>query len=207
MLAGGIDQFEAFLSAHETYFEGIVQRLTILDNHDMNRFLFLAGNDQRRLRLGALLIYTLAGNPIHYYGTEAGVTQERPTHQGERGFFEEARQPMLWGQQADQELMAYFQRLTQLRHANPALRTGTRKLQYLDSKTGAYVYERQLGKGRFLVAFNLDEVPQVITLNLAGFVGAKDLLNNQKLEADRNMLRIHLAPLSGALIGMEKDNE
>ena len=202
-----IDQFEAFLSAHETYFEGIVQRLPILDNHDMNRFLFLAGNDQRRLRLGALLIYTLAGNPIHYYGTEAGVTQERPTHQGERGFFEEARQPMLWGQQADQELMAYFQRLTQLRHANPALRTGTRKLQYLDSKTGAYVYERQLGKGRFLVAFNLDEVPQVITLNLAGFVGAKDLLNNQKLEADRNMLRIHLAPLSGALIGMEKDNE
>ena len=202
-----IDQFEAFLSAHETYFEGVFERLTILDNHDMNRFLFLAGNDQRRLKLGALLIYTLEGNPINYYGTEAGVTQERPTHQGERGLFEEARQPMLWGEQADQELIAYFQRLTELRHAHPALRKGNRKVLHLDAETGAYVYERQLGKGRFLVAFNLDEEPRVITLNLAEFVGAKDLLNNQKLEADGNMVSIHLSPLSGTLIGMEKDDE
>lgn len=198
-----IDQFEAFLSAHEAYFDGLVQRLTLLDNHDMNRFLFLAGNDQRRLKLGALLIYTLAGNPINYYGTEAGVTQERPTHQGERGLFEEARQPMLWGNQADQDLIEYFQRLVGLRQTYPALRTGARKVQHLDTESGAYLYERQLEDQRLLVAFNLGENPQLLTLDLVGFAGAKDLLNNQKLDADGNLLSIHLAPLSGAIIGME----
>ena len=59
----GLAAFESFLTAHEAYFSGLFDRLTILDNHDMNRFLFLAGNDRRRLKLGALLIYTLAGRP------------------------------------------------------------------------------------------------------------------------------------------------
>lgn len=202
-----LDQFEAFLSAHEAYFEGVFERLTILDNHDMNRFLFLAVNDQRRLKLAALLIYTLTGNPINYYGTEAGVTQERPTHQGERGLFEEARQPMLWGDQADHELTSYFQRLVELRLAYPALRKGKRKLLHLDVETGAYVYERQLGEQQLLVTFNLDAKPRVLTLDQPGFAWAKDLLNNQKLETNGNILSIHLAPLSGALIGMEKDDE
>ncbi|MCX6050618.1 MAG: alpha-amylase family glycosyl hydrolase [Chloroflexi bacterium] len=48
-----------------------------IDNHDMNRFAWVAGNDLRRLRLAAGLLLALGGPPIIYYGTEVGLTQPR----------------------------------------------------------------------------------------------------------------------------------
>jgi glycosidase len=53
-------EFEAFLSAHESYFGDTLLRVSILDNHDMNRFLFLAGNDTSKLKVAALVLMTLS---------------------------------------------------------------------------------------------------------------------------------------------------
>ncbi len=50
-------------------------RPTFLDNHDMNRFLWVVGGDTRRLRLAALFQCTLPDPPIIYYGTEVGRSQ------------------------------------------------------------------------------------------------------------------------------------
>ena len=200
-----LDQFDAYLNLHEAYFEGLLDRLTILDNHDMNRFLFLSGNDKRRLKLGALLIYTLAGNPINYYGTEVGVTQERPTHYNERGFFEEARQPMLWDGEADPDLLETFQRLTALRHSHPALRSAARRTVHLDPQRMTYAYQRELDGITWLVAFNLSKETQRI--RLPG-VGTKTLVdhvrdifaNPHPLEIQAGSLVVVLPPMSGSLV-------
>lgn len=196
--------FESFLGAHERFFDGLIDRLTILDNHDMNRFLYLAGDDRRRLKAGALLIYTLAGNPINYYGTEAGVSQERPTHIGERGFFEEARQPMLWDDDADQELIAFFRRLVALRKAYPALRRGVRKVVHLDAAAGTYAYLRQLESEKLVAAFNLSEDPQTLQLDLPTVTQASNLLNDQQVQIRHGTLHISLEPISGALLKLEE---
>ena len=47
----------------------------------MNRFLWITGGDKRRLKLAALCQFALAGQPVIYYGTEVGLSQERDVRQ------------------------------------------------------------------------------------------------------------------------------
>lgn len=194
-------QFEAFLSAHERYFEGTLERLTILDNHDMNRFLFLSGNNVQRLKLGALVLYTLAGSPINYYGTEAGVTQERPTHYGGYGYFEEARARMLWGSEQNQDLLETFRRLVMLRAAHPALRDGSRAAVLLDEARGLYGYRRVLEGESILVLFNTGKQPQQIELVWDRGDEVVELLSGIPIKIENDRLAINLPPESGAIIG------
>ncbi|MBF6589454.1 MAG: DUF3459 domain-containing protein [Ktedonobacterales bacterium] len=97
-------------------------RATLLDNHDMNRFLWLAEGDKARLRLAATCQMTLDGTPILYYGTEVGLSQTADAAQ-ENAF---ARAPMLWGADQDHEILAHYHALCALRRGHPALRHGSR---------------------------------------------------------------------------------
>src|SRR5207237_2283492 len=63
----------AWLDAHDDAFPGLALG-TLLDNHDMNRFLWMAGGDARRLKLAATLLMTLPCMPVIYYGPEVGLT-------------------------------------------------------------------------------------------------------------------------------------
>ena len=96
-------------------------RATLLDNHDMPRFLSLAGGDTARLRLAATCQMTLEGTPIIYYGTEVGATQPSDAEVEE---VEHARGPMPWGEAQDRALLAHFRALCLLRRGHPALRYG-----------------------------------------------------------------------------------
>jgi glycosidase len=188
------------LTGHEAYFEGVYDRLTILDNHDMNRFYFLSGNDPGKLRLATLVLYTLAGTPINYYGTEVGVTQAMPTHYGGHGYFEEARQPMLWGDGQDKALLDYFGRLTAIRKKFPWLRGGERETIHLDAAAGTYVYLRIANGGRLLVAINTSADHRTAEVTLDGFEGADNLLNANPVMTEGNQIKIQLAPRSGAVL-------
>lgn len=95
-------------------------RATLLDNHDMHRFLWLAENDRDRLKIAAACLLTLPGTPIIYYGTEVGVAQRAGPY-GQDAF---ARMPMRWGADQDGDLLAWFRRLIALRRDHPALRGG-----------------------------------------------------------------------------------
>jgi glycosidase len=86
---------------------------TFLDNHDMDRFLFLANGDKDALRRAAATQMRLPGPPIIYYGTEVGLTQNEGTNDGLG--LDAARIPMIWGEQQDEELFAYFQDLIRMR--------------------------------------------------------------------------------------------
>ncbi len=193
-----LDKFDAFLTRHEAYFGGMFDRLTILDNHDMNRFLFLAGNDPAKLKLGALVLYTLAGNPINYYGTEAGVTQKMPIHHDGHGYFEEARAPMLWGTDQNPELVEFFRKLVALRQQHPELAGANRITIHLDDRQGTYAYLRCQ---KLLVALNTSAEERLVSLALDGFQGKTDLLTGQPVAQQSGRLQIRLAPQSGVVIG------
>ena len=154
--------FDAFLNRHEAYFpsQAAFSRPSFLDNHDMDRFLWRAGGDKRRLKLAALVQFTLGGAPIVYNGTEVGVTQERAIHAPDSQGMEECRQPMLWGDEQDNDLSAYFWYLSHLRREHSALWRGDRETLHLDSAAGTYAYVREDGTGAVVVGLNLSDEPR-----------------------------------------------
>ena len=145
--------FASWLDHHEKAYPGLVMA-TLLDNHDMNRFLWMAGGNVERLKLAATLLMTMPGTPIIYYGTEVGLSQRYD------GVMEnaEARLPMLWGADQNPELLAHFQELGRMRGESVALRRGDRKNLLADKEV--LVYERTAGDDTVTVALNFSEQPQ-----------------------------------------------
>ena len=193
-------EFEAFLARHEAFFPAEFSRPAFLDNHDMSRFLYLCDGDKRKLRLGALLLYTLSGPPIVYNGTEAGVTQERPMRQGNRYVFEEARMPMKWDAEADKDLIKFFRQLAHLRAAHPVIWKGKRRLAALDEKRKTYAYIYENATEKVLIAINLGK--DLCTIRVPGnrLESAHDQLFGSAQEIVEGELKIVLDACSGAFI-------
>lgn len=160
----GVATFDAFLQAHEAFFPDHFSRPSFLDNHDVNRFLWLVNGDRRKLQLAALCQFTLAGPPIVYYGTEVGLSQERDVVQGARHVLEESRQPMRWGAAQDATLRRFYRNLIQFRLAHPVLWRGARRTLLVDDGAGVYAYERADEEERVVVALNLSDHPRRFTV-------------------------------------------
>jgi glycosidase len=126
----------------------------VLDNHDMNRFLWMAGGNVDRMKLAATLLLTLPGMPVIYYGTEVGLSQRHD------GAIEnsEARLPMLWGDDQNQDLLMHFQQLGRMRRESLALRRGGRRTVLADAEV--FAYQRSTGDESVIVALNFSERPQ-----------------------------------------------
>ena len=60
---------------HFSDYDSLLVLPSFLDNHDINRFLWIVDGGTRRLQLAALCQFTLPGPPIVYYGTEVGLSQ------------------------------------------------------------------------------------------------------------------------------------
>jgi hypothetical protein len=123
--------FARNLERHLAYAGGQLVLPSFLDNHDMNRFLMAASGENRRLRLAAMVQFMLPGPPIIYYGTEVGLSQQRPL-----GRLEESRLPMPPRDQWDLELRQYYRDLIQLRRQVAPFRQPP-KLRWLDDGAGA----------------------------------------------------------------------
>src|SRR5260221_8293732 len=113
--------FASWLDDHDNAYPGLALA-TLLDNHDMNRFLWMANGNAQRLKLAATLLMTLPGMPVIYYGTEVGLSQR---HDGEIENAE-ARLPMLWGADQHRDVLEHFHGLGLLPRGTGALRLGTR---------------------------------------------------------------------------------
>jgi glycosidase len=189
-----------FLDRHQAYFPSDFSRPSFLDNHDMNRFLWAADGDLRRLKLAAMCQFTLSGPPLIYYGTEVGLSQERDVRQDGRGFPHEARLPMIWGQGQDLELRGYYRQLIALRRDLPSLRLGSR--QTVLATPGCLVYSRSFDGNRVLVALNLSRETQSITIPNLDHLPALLLSSAQQIEIDlhERSVRIALPSLSGAIL-------
>jgi hypothetical protein len=106
-------ELDRFVERHQAFFPDNFLMPTFLDNHDMNRFLFLAGGKQAALRRAAAYQMRLPNPPIIFYGTEVGVTQTVSVNDGIG--LEECRTLMLWGDQQDLDLLAFYRNLVQQR--------------------------------------------------------------------------------------------
>jgi glycosidase len=153
-----LTQFDAFLEKHEAFFPPGYSRPSFLDNHDVDRFLWLVGGDKRRLKLAALCQFTLGGPPIVYYGTEVGLSQRRGMRQPDgRHHMAEARLPMAWGDDQDADLLAYYHWLIHFRRQHPVLWRGSRRTVHLDVANGTYAYDRADESEIVTVCLNLSD--------------------------------------------------
>ena len=189
-------EFEAFLAAHETYFPKDFSLPAFLDNHDMTRILYLAREDKAKVRLAALVLFTLSEPPVIYNGTEGGVSQRNPL-----GRFEEARLPTPWGDEVDKDLLAYFQRLGELRRRFPVLTSGKREVVHLNAQKGTYAYVQTSEAGAVLIALNTSKRSQTIDIPILSLqTSAQDLLNEHQVTVLGDFIRILLPAQSGAFI-------
>lgn len=154
-----VQQSRRFFQGDDTQPSTFLQP-SFLDNHDVNRFLWVAGNDKQRLRLAAGLLFAFGDAPILYYGTEVGLSQPR----SKGPWREEARHPMRWGEAQDSELLAYFKQLIALRRRHPALQRGNFKTHLLDEAQQVWLVERRAGEDVVLVAVNVSHDTQAVTL-------------------------------------------
>lgn len=108
------EKLDTVLQRHRQFFQGTdLVMPTFLDNHDLDRFLFIAGGDKEKLRQAAELQFRQPGPPIIYYGTEVGMSQE--SNEGRDDGLIACREPMIWDDQQDQNLLDFYRSLIQER--------------------------------------------------------------------------------------------
>ena len=191
-------KFADFLDRHEAYFPTTFSRPSFLDNHDMNRFLWVAHNDIRKLKLAALCQFTLVGPPVIYYGTEVAHSQHQDVMQNGRAIHQETRLPMIWGEKQNKDLFAFYKELIQLRSSNSALKRGIRQNIFANEKI--LVYRRTDEQGSLVTALNLSEQEQTVELELAESFILFATSPECRVELAGGKRRIHLPALGGMLI-------
>ncbi len=196
-----LEQFDDWLRRHEMYFDGYAFTLpTFLDNHDMNRFLWAAQGDTRRLKLAALIQFTLPATPIIYYGTETGLSQQRDIRQEGRGILEESRLPMNWSA-IDADLLAFYKQLIAARKALADVLRGGRATVSVTHGQYVYGYYAEVG-ARFdgelsaLILINFSTEPVTLTPDVSGTW--RDLFTNEA--HTEPALTVNLAPYTGTAL-------
>jgi glycosidase len=106
--------FERFLERHQTYFPENFILPSFIDNHDMDRFLYIARGNKEALQQVAAVQMRLPNPPIIFYGTEVSLSQ-RYGREHNIGL-EISREPMLWGDKQDKDMLTYYKKLIQKRH-------------------------------------------------------------------------------------------
>lgn len=114
--------------------------VTFLDNHDRDRFLCLADDNYRKLRLGMTFLFTVRGIPDVYYGTEqACFGGGKPTEY--TGIANKENREVMPSFDETNINFKHIQRLTQIRKSYDALRNGTQREMWSD--TFVYSYSRR----------------------------------------------------------------
>ena len=183
--------------------------LNILGTHDTPRILTLLGAEdvpdtkdgraayrlspaqrqkgQARLRVGEMLLYCFPGSPTVYYGDEAGMEGfEDPLNRG----------TYPWGRE-DQELLAFFRQLGQLRRERLSLQEGD--LTYLHARGGVLVLRRQLRDEITVAALNAGEDAAEVAIPWPREL-AREALTFQQFYAPGGKLRLRLPPVSGMIL-------
>ncbi len=156
----GLEDLAREVGRQEEFFLPAFDLPSFVDNHDMNRFLYLTGGEDRRLRLAALIQMTLPGQPIIYYGTEVGLSQNQSKEAGEGA--DEARLPMVWGDEQDTDLLAWYRELIAARRGHPVIWEGERNTLFADSTV--WCYQIANAEHQLLVAVSVDPDSRHVTV-------------------------------------------
>lgn len=197
-------------------------------NHDTDRIATEVEDDPARQRLAAVVVATMDGIPMIYYGDEIGMTG----HKGAGPQYDEyRRQPMDWYMDADgpdmtnwflsivntrsndgisveeeaadpQSLLSFYRRLYEVRAEHEALARGTLELIQVDAD-GVLAFRRRASSEEVDVFLNFEdeEVTFAIVESDAGRspVTGTDLLTGQPTTLDPD--GITLPPASWLVVG------
>lgn len=170
-------------------------QLNLLDSHDTSRFLTTANDDKTAIKLGWLFLFTYIGAPCIYYGDEVGLRGS--TDPACRGSFP-------WNKQTwDNDLLNYVQKLTDMRHAHPALRRGS--FQRLHASGDVFAYARTSREETIIVVINAGttEFGTDIPIPTLGMEDGRliSLLGDFSAKvAAGKLVDIHIPPRSGLVL-------
>ncbi|MBU0490141.1 MAG: glycoside hydrolase family 13 protein [Bacteroidetes bacterium] len=178
--------------AKDFHYEQPNQQVTFLDNHDLNRFFSIVGEDVRKLKSGIAFLLTTRGIPCLYYGTEIGmkgftapdalVRLDFPGGWPDdpRNAFEQKGRTI-----QENEIWNYVHDLLKWRSGNKAITTG--KLKQFVPENGIYVYSRYTERESVVVFMNTSEKATEIGLSryaevLKGAKSGMEIPSNQSVD-------------------------
>lgn len=142
-----------------------------LDNHDMNRFFSMVGEDLAKYKMGLGMLMTLRGIPQVYYGTEVLMKNFKdPNDAAVRKDF-----PGGWKadsinkfnlsdlNQKEAEAFAYFKKIANYRKNSAVLAKGSLK-QFIP-QNGVYVYFRKLNDQTIMCVANTNKTKSSFKLD------------------------------------------
>ncbi len=182
--------------------------VTLLDNHDMDRFFTQVDEDPARFRLGLALLLTMRGIPQVYYGTEVLMSNTGyPENHGVirtefPGGWPDSEANAFTGKglsMEQQATMEWLRRLLNWRKGNRAIHEG--RLMHFAPADGVYVYFRYTGKEAVMVALNKEPKGRTLALDrfaerLEGYASGTDPMTGKVVPLEGSLP----VPASSALI-------
>ena len=168
--------------------------MNLIDSHDTERFLTLAGGDIRRLKLAALFQMAYVGIPQIYYGDEVGL---------EGGKDPDNRRTFPWDWEKSEkrrDLSTYYKQIIKLRKKYRALRSDNYETLLSDGKK--YAFCRWEGGEYLVIALNNHAEKQTleIALNSDKCKKLKDLFSGEVIRANGDQIRITLDAYQGTIL-------
>lgn len=175
--------------AQDVLYQQPLNNCIFLDNHDMDRFYSVAGENMSRYKQGIAFLLTLRGIPQLYYGTEILMKNfKNPSDAMVRldfpgGFGDATNKFNTTGRTAqEQEAFDFVRTLALFRKKSTALTTG-KTMQFLPSD-GVYVYFRYDEKQTIMCVFNTSDSKKRIALTdyaerTKGFSKSVDIISGE----------------------------
>jgi glycosidase len=183
-----------------------------LDNHDMNRFYSMVGEDLSKYKMGLGLIMTLRGIPQVYYGTEVLMKNYKdPNDAAVRKDF-----PGGWNadtinkfspqglSEKESEAFSFFKKLAVYRKQSPVLAKGT--LKHYIPQNGVYVYFRKLGDQTIMCVVNSSKAASTLKMQrFQEMTGTyNSMLNVMTEKGERLSSEINVPALSFQMYELKK---
>ena len=166
--------------------------VTSLDNHDMDRFLSVIGEDFAKFKTGVTWLLTTRGIPSWYYGTEILMKNFKNPSDAEvrrdfPGGFPGSKENKFTSQgrnEKENEAFEYVKKLANYRKMTPALHSG--KLMQYVPQDGVYVYFRYDALKSILIATNTNGKESMVDTKrfverLNGFSHARNVITNEEI--------------------------
>ena len=179
--------------------EKIFGMFNLLGSHDTERIFTLLNNDSQLVKLAYLILLTLPGVPVIYYGDEVAVSGGKDP---------ECRKTFQWDSQTQNlEIFHWIKKLIQYRKVFPTLSTGEFFQISNSNKTDIFTYARVSYGQQFIIvinrssrfiSFDLDISPLIISNHLV----INNLLGEESFSIDpkQSILNLSLPSKTGYLL-------
>ncbi len=184
--------------AQDSLYDAPEKLVTVLDNHDLPRFLATANNNSpgegdKRLNQALAFQMTVRGVPSVYYGTEAGFSGGDDPHNREMMDFT-----------ARPDLKANLQKLTHLRNSSAALQEGAQREMWVDDSV--YAFSRSTDKEEVIAIFHNGsqpsqrQIPLRAESHLADGTVLVDAISGREFTVRDHKIDLPLEPLTPVIL-------